>query len=367
MRFPAAIAAIILTTSAGAPSALAWDCVGHRAITLLAMDGLAKRTPDLPDWLKSENTRLMAASNACEPDRFRSIRTPGYLAHENNMEHYMDVEDLESFGLTLDTVPPLRNEYLRALIIAKHEHPENAGPYNEKLDPTRSQEWPGFVPHAMMEHYCKLISAFKTERTLEKLGDSARAPQLEAARAHAILELGMLSHVVGDTAQPLHTTCHHHGWVGPNPNGFTTDRKIHAYIDGEVLVVHQLDYEALKGQCRHERTVDGADPWKDAIDHIRRSHDQVLPLYQMHKSGDLDREPGKAFITERLCDGGDMLGAMFAAAWKASEPTDKDIAEFVRYDKWEGVRNQKPDPKAKAAPGVPSMPESAPASGTSAQ
>lgn len=357
VRFAFAAACVV---GACASTGLAWDCVGHRTITLLAMDGFARQTAGLPQWLTSENARLMAASGACEPDRFRSIRTPGYLAHENNMEHYLDVEDLEEFGLTLDTVPPLRNEYLRAMMIAKHEHPENVKPYNEKMDPTRSTEWPGFVAHAMVEHHAKLTSAFKTVRTLEKLNDPARAPQLEAARGHVFVEMGMLSHFVGDTAQPLHTTSHHHGWVGPNPKGYTTDRKIHAYIDGEVLVVHQLDYAAMKEMCLLDRTVD-ADPWKNVIEHIRRSHDQVVPLYELHRTGDIDREPGKKFIAERLCDGGGMLAAMYASAWKASEPNEKDIADFVRYDKWEGVSGDAPDPQAKAAPGVAEEPAPTPA------
>ena len=62
------------------------------------------------------------------------------------------------------------------------------------------------------------------------------------------------------------------------------------------------------------------------------SHDQLRLLYQMQKSGDLDKEPGKALITERLCDGGAMLGALYAAAWEASAMSDKDIKDFVGYD-----------------------------------
>ncbi len=331
-------------------SALAWDCQGHRAITLLAMDGFAQRSADMPEWLKSDSSRLMVASNACEPDRYRSVRAPVYLAHENNPDHYLDVDKLEQFGLTLETLPPLRYEYVRAMVVAKHEHPDDVEPYNPMMDPSRSSEFPGYAPHAIMEAHGKLTSAFKTARSLEKLNDPKRAPQLEAARAQAMFQMGVLSHFVGDVAQPLHTTKHHHGWIGDNPAGYTTDRKIHAFIDGEILIIHQLDYETLKVGFKAERTVDAGDAWKDVLTHVQRSHDHVRDVYSMFKSGELEGEPGKAMITERLRDGGSMLAAMYASAWAASTVNDKDVAEFVGYDRWEGIKDVKSRPEARPKP-----------------
>lgn len=341
---------LVISAAALVQPAFGWDCQGHRAITLLGLDGFAQATSDMPSWLQSDESRLMAASNACEPDRYRSVRAPAYLSHENNPDHYIDIEKLPQFGLTLETVPPLRYEYLRVMAIAKHEHPDEVAPYNELMDPTRSMEWPGFGPHAVMEHHCKLISAFKTYRALERLNDPARAPQMAAAKANILFEIGSLSHFVGDLAQPLHTTEHHHGWVGPNPDGFTTDRKIHAFIDGEILVIHQLDYDTLKTDAAPIRKIDAADPWTDLLAHIRRSNDHVRDIYAMFKSGDLEKEPGKAMITERLRDGGAMLGAMYASAWKASEPSEDDVKDFVRYDRWEGIKEVKPRAEARPKP-----------------
>jgi hypothetical protein len=346
-------------------SAAAWDCNGHRAITLLGLDGLAAAAPDAPRFLLDETARVMAASNACNPDRYRAVRS-GYMAHENNPEHYLDVEDLAQFGLTLDTVPPLRNEYLRAMIIAKHEHPENVKPYNELMDPARQQEWPGFAAHACMEQFVKLTADFKTWRILERLDDPTRQPQRDAARANILFDMGYLSHFIGDLAQPLHTTSHHHGWVGDNPRGFTTDRRFHAYIDGDILVTHRLEYESLKPGIVFDREVDAADPWTDVIEHIRRSHDRVTPLYELQKTGELEREAGKAFITERLQDGGRMLAAMYAAAWKASEITETEVSDFIRYDRWGPVAEMKAAPPLHPgldpnAPGAAPRPAPAPA------
>lgn len=333
-----------------AQPATAWDCQGHRAITLLALDGFERSTPDYPEWLRPERARLTAASNACEADRFRALTAPLYLSHENNPDHYLDVEKLAQFGLTLSTVPPLRYEYVRALAVAKHEHPDNVAPYNPKLDPSRSQEFPGYGAHAVMEWHGKLASSFKVVRTLEALNDPDRGLQLEAARANALYSMGMLSHFVGDLAQPLHTTEHHHGWIGDNPEGFTTDRRIHAYIDGEILIIHRLDYETLKATFSLEREVQESDPWMDVLDHIQRSHDHVRDIYALFKTGELEKEPGKALIAERLQDGGAMLAAMFASAWRLGQPSEKDVKDFVRYDRWEGIRDAKPNPEARPQP-----------------
>jgi hypothetical protein len=349
--------------AASASPALAWDCHGHRAITLLALDGLHEIAPDAPAFLKDDAFRMMAASNACEPDRYRSIRIP-FMAHENNPDHYLDVEKLTQFGLTLETVPPLRNEYLRAMIIAKHEHPDNVDPYNELMDPMRQQEWPGFAAHAVMEHYSKLTASFKTWRILQELNEPGRVVEVDAARGNILANLGHLSHFVGDLAQPLHTTTHHHGWIGDNPGGYTTDRRIHAYIDGDILVTHQLDHAALRPGCVFDRRVEAANPWNDAIEHIRRSHEKVEPLYILQKTGELEQEPGKAFIVERLQDGGRTLAAFYAAAWSASAITDSDVRDFVRYDAWGPVSELKrvpPLPRGRQDGGAPAPEAPAPA------
>ena len=54
----------------------------------------------------------------------------------------------------------------------------------------------------------------------------------------------------GDIAQPLHTTKHHHGWKGENPNGYTTEYSIHAYIDGGVLKLHRINADLTEFNLR---------------------------------------------------------------------------------------------------------------------
>jgi hypothetical protein len=317
---------------AWAGAALGWGARGHRLIACLALDGLPA---DAPAFLRDPGTRDLIAEEANEPDKWRGITAPA-LAHANGPDHYLDVEDLEQFGLTLDTVPELRQEYFRVLAISKHIHPEEiTQPYDAKDDGDKTKEWPGFLPHAISEHYQKLRSSFNTLRILEALDDPARATQLELARRNVVTEMGMLAHFVGDAAQPLHTTRHHHGWVGPNPAGYTTDHGIHAYIDSAIIDLHGYTYESLKASVNFDRTINQADPWSDVIAHIHRSFEHVEPLYALQHEKALDGEAGKAFIAERLTDGAGMLGALYKAAWE-SVPTDQQVASWVKYNSVDG-------------------------------
>lgn len=358
------MAAATAAFCASAQTANAWDAPGHRTVTFIAMDDFTALATDRPTFLADETARQMIAFQSSEPDRYRAVRTGAVgatLKHENDPEHFLDVEDLGKFGLTLETIPPFRYEYLRAMAIARHEHPEGSDPnedpsippYNPKADPARTQEFPGYGAHAVVEHHAKLVAAFKTYRLLAQLNapgaspsapgtEEQRAAQLKMAEANIMAEMGHLAHFVGDLAQPLHTTRHHHGWVGKNPHGYTTDKGFHAYIDGTIGKLHGIRYETLKEQALAELAKGGPNTqagqgasgsiWPDVIAHIRRSYEKVEPLYVLQKSGDLEKSPGKAFISERLVDGGTMLGTLYADAWKASVPGKDDLENYIKYD-----------------------------------
>lgn len=334
-----ALAALSVIISAAA--AQAWDAPGHRAITFLALDGLQQLAPEAPAFIFDPDQRHAIAWQASEADRWRGTRS-AYLTHENAMEHFIDIEDLDEFGLTLRTINPLRARFIRDMSVARYAHREGDSPrtdgaperppYNERLDPTGQKEFPGFLPHAIVEHHAKLTSSLKTWRMLTRLNEPARAPQLLMAQSNIRVTMGMLSHFVGDAAQPLHTTKHFNGFVGPNPQQFTTANTFHAKIDGGILTHHALNYHTLKPTQTFTTIVDPLDPWQDLMTYIERSHEKVIPLYVMEKDGSLMAEPGKIFITERLNDAASMLAALYASAWANSAITDKDVSDFVRYD-----------------------------------
>jgi len=343
-RMQLAASALLLTASCIilSPPAHAWDAHGHRVVTRVAMDMFlaaaageaAGGAPPVLSFLSDEAGRERVAYQSGEADRWRGQPTLA-LIHENNMDHYLDIEELESFGLSLETLPPLRNEYLRAMVLAKEKHPERFTDYDASKDPAKDREFPGFAPHAIMEHYAKLQASFRTLKLIESLGENdARAIELDQARANVVYHMGMLSHFVADCAQPLHTTRHHHGWVGENPESFTTDYGFHAYIDGEILKIHSIDEEdvapAAKTRAGELAQLDPEAPWANILAHIRRSNDKVVPLYTMHRDGALVQSPGKQLIEERLADGAVMLASLYLAAWVSSEPNERDMMYYLR-------------------------------------
>jgi hypothetical protein len=306
--------------------ALGWSAHGHRTVTRLALDGLS---PDMPQWLHDKDVMARLVDQSNEPDRWRGTHRPA-IVHEANPEHYIDIEDLDQYGLTLEHLPEYRYEYVKEMVRARVEHPDRMIPIDEAKDRDKTKEWPGFLPWAMAEHFAKLQASFNTLRILEAVNDPERAAQLAQAEENVIYEMGILSHYVGDAAQPLHTTRHHHGWVGPNPEGYTTDNGFHAYIDGRILEIHHLDYDALKARMKFETKL-SADPWPDCLAYIRRSYEHVEPLYKLQKDGTLVQDAGKEFISERLCDAGSMLAALYNAAWTASKPSAGEIGSYIKY------------------------------------
>ncbi len=325
----------------------AWDAAGHRTITLLALDGLPA---DAPAFLREAQTRAMVASQACEPDRWRTVTIPE-LTHINNPDHYINLETLTKVGLSLDSLPRLRIEYTDLMAVARAEHPDAFEPRNDKKDPGRASMTAGTLPYAIVENYAKLQGAFKTLRILETLNEPVRAAQVAQARANIIATMGVLSHFVGDAAQPLHTTIHHHGWVGDNPNHYTTRYNFHAEIDGGMIERHGLTYDALKPGELFNVSIDAANPARDVRAYLARSFGRVEPLYALESNHRLLEEEGKTFIAERLQDASSMLASLYGAAWTSSAPTDEEVRKFVFYDKLEG-----------AGAGVVPAPAAAPAS-----
>lgn len=331
------VAAVVLTGLA--PASMAWDAHGHRVVTLLAMDammGIDKPAPGatdgrsagMPLWLTEPKVRAAVAYQSGEPDRIRAQQTP-QLVHMNEPDHYIDVEMLKDWDLTLQTIPALRHQFIKAMTLAREKHPERFADYKPEADKNNVHEWPGLAPYAVLESYGNLQASFRTIKIIELLGVTGRENQLEQAKQNAIVHMGRLSHFVGDLAQPLHTTIHHHGWVGPNPEKYTTDGAIHSWIDGGAISILKIEYEPMMASPVKPADVNAANPWNDVIAEITRSHQQVETVYKMHKDGSLLKPEGKAFLEERLRDGASVLAALYRAAWETSDPAKQDIDYFT--------------------------------------
>jgi hypothetical protein len=246
-------------------------------------------------------------------------------------------------------------------VLARDHHPEKVEPYKPERDPKRANEWPGFLPYAIAENYGRLVSAFRSLRVMEAMPPAADASErakaayandVERARRVIAVQIGILSHFVGDAAQPLHTTKYYNGWTGENPHGYTESRKFHAYIDGGANSLHKIDLAAVEAKPIPKRDI-GPEVWPAIIAHIKRSFDKFIPLYELQKSGTLNKDEGKEFLLERLRDGSGMLRDLIVAAWHAGEPKPKDLENDPKWDRAiepdPELSGQKP-PEAKAPP-----------------
>src|SRR6202000_1834457 len=51
-----------------------------------------------------------------------------------------------------------------------------------------------------------------------------------------LIDIGYLSHFVGDGSQPLHVSVHFNGWGDyPNPPGYTPSRTLHSVFEGALV------------------------------------------------------------------------------------------------------------------------------------
>jgi hypothetical protein len=303
----------------------AWDYEGHRMVNQVA---LASLPPDFPAWAKTPANAERIAFLAGEPDRWRNSRQ-ALLQQYNGVDHYIDLEQLADAGIATDTLTPFRYDFVEQFAAGRAAHPDKFPAPDPKINQDHSREWPGFLPWAISEYYAKLRSAFSYLKALEANG---RPDEVENARANLIYMMGVMGHYVGDGAQPLHATIHHHGWVGDNPAHYSTSTKIHGLIDGGFIAYAKIRPAELMPLVRPAAKLpttereDGRDPVFVAIvDYLLESERRVEPLYRLEQKGGFalqgpPSEEGRKFIDAQLVRGGEMLGALWVTAWRQSGP-----------------------------------------------
>src|SRR5688572_4951792 len=200
---------VVLTIAAG--PLRAWDYEGHRIVNKLAIASLPK---DFPIAVNAPATAERIAFLSGEPDRWRNS-TNVTFKHAHAQEHYLDVDDLEPLGLTPKTASPFRYDFIAQLKSAREKHPEKFAPIDPAKNSDHTRDLIGMLPWALNEQFAKLQSAFSYLKTFEQFGGTPE--EIQNARDNIIYQMGVIGHFAGDAAQPLHTTKHYNGWVGPNP------------------------------------------------------------------------------------------------------------------------------------------------------
>jgi hypothetical protein len=316
-----------------APAVRAWDYAGHRTVNEIA---LASLPTNFPAFVLTPEAAERIAFLSGEADRWRN--TPDLaLRHCNGPDHYIDLDELELYSLKPAELPVFRYDFIGQLATARAAHPEKFPAIDPAQDADHTRALVGLLPWSITENYGKLKSGFSYLKTYERFGGTPE--EIANAKANIIYVMGVMGHYVGDAAQPLHTTIHHHGWVGENPRGYTTSKSIHQWIDGgyfnKVGIPRTAD---LKPGLRPARMVQlggreatSEEVLQASVQFIEATFKQVEPLYQLDKDGGLSGDGekgmrGKEFLVKQLTAGGQMLGDLWYSAWQQA-PADKYLTE----------------------------------------
>src|ERR1700678_2812125 len=287
----ALLALVLIQTSA----AFAWGSDGHTYVNRVA----AEKIPlEMPRFLRRSVTEI--AYLGPEPDRWRS---PSEFALKNAQEpdHFINLERVS----WLDPLPSGRYEFYRKLYEKRASTTENPDDY--------LPERVGLQPYITMEVYGRLKAAFREYRQRK----AAHQPT-HAVEQAIIFYAGWLGHYVGDGSQPLHTTIQYNGWVGANPNGYTTEHKIHAQFE-TAYVAENIKAKDFAGLVKTPERLD--DPFARYVAYVGQSNALVENVYELKQAGGFTGKGSPAafdFTTYRLAAASQMLLDLWYTAWLES-------------------------------------------------
>ena len=271
------------------PSAYGWGNGGHRLVNRLAASTLPA---DVPAFLRSPEAVNEIEYLGPEPDRWRSAAEPELNAAQAP-EHFIDLELADALG----PLPHQRLDF-EAKLFATGQRPEKIG-----LQPWETVEvWERLK--AALRAYRELAASHQDTRPVEQA---------------AIFYAGWLGHYVGDGAQPLHTTIQYNGWVGPNPNGYTTGHKIHWQFEGPFVDANLREPDVRKKMPPLD-TIEG-DIFDAYVAYLRHTKTYVERVYQLEQAGGFvgkGNAASREFTAERLGAGAGMLRDMIYTAWVES-------------------------------------------------
>ncbi|MGB9408032.1 MAG: nuclease [Terracidiphilus sp.] len=292
-------AAGLVCVLAQPPAAYAWGNHGHRLVNKLAASSLPA---DVPAFLRSPEAIAEIEYLGPEPDRWRSPAEPELVAAQAP-EHFIDMELADALG----PLPHRRLDF-EAKVFAAGQRPEKIG-----LQPWQTEEvWERLK--SSMREYRKLTAAKQDAN-----------PDTRAVEQAILFYAGWLGHYVADGSQPLHTTIQYNGWVGPNPNGYTTEHKIHWQFEGPFVDANMHEAE-VQAKMTPVKAVDG-DIFDAYVAYLRNTKTYTEKVYQLEKAGGFvgaGTPESREFTAERLAAGASMLRDMIYTAWLESAKTVND-------------------------------------------
>ena len=314
---------------------LAWGERGHDLITRIAVQNLVELSDDnsaLTRPFLSRDHMLSHLSNTPDivwraPYMSKQERATNYPTHYINLEKVYD---------KISSVSDLDRDYA--------EYAKRAA--DRGLDAANDV---GTAPWRALQFYQLMHGAFRSATAAEN------KQQMIEATNQALLYGGLMSHFVGDLANPHHTSSNHDGQL-------TGNKGLHAYFESDVVSAISFKLAARVDQKSGARllrkTILKAYPKKAAAQHLSdpsslifslvfNSHSNVNKLtkldnrYSIIELSKDSRTPAirKApesvvnqfddFVIERLAIGASVLSQLWYLAWQtAGEP---DLSEYRSY------------------------------------
>jgi hypothetical protein len=284
----------------GQLTAFGWGNQGHTDINFVA----AKKIPQsMPAFLRTSSAAARIAYLGPEPDRWRGASEYA-LNNAQSPDHFINLERIEGMG----KLPRGRYEFYKMLYAkraATRTNPDELLPENV-----------GLQPYITMEIFERLRVAFRDYRSMKQAGkDTGPVEQ------NIVFYAGWLGHYVADGSQPLHTSIDYDGWIGANPDGFTTQHGIHWRFENDFVnrAITAKDFAPMVGAARQL-----TDPFADYQKYLWASHVFVKQVYEFDKAGSFNgtgTPEAVKFTEQRLAAGAQMLLNLWYTAWlESAEP-----------------------------------------------
>lgn len=288
-------------------AALAWGSTGHRMVGEVAVRALPA---EMPAFLHAPQSALDVGEYSREPDRGRGAGKA--WDSDRDAGHFVDLgDDGRIFGgPTLAELPPTREAYDAALRAVGQD------------------SWKaGYLPYSIVENYQQLARDFAYWRVLAAAEANPAwaahrswfAADRKRREAQILIDIGELSHFVGDGSQPLHVTVHFNGWGPyPNPAGYSTD-KLHTPFEGDFVEANVRE-GAVAAEVAPFHSC-GCAMQQRVEDYLAATGRQVVPFYELVKAGGINPgDPrGAAFATRQIALGATELRDEIVEAWRESE------------------------------------------------
>ena len=295
LKRAACAAAVLCLIAFFVQNAGAWGDIGHMLINRAA----AEKVPaSMPQFLKQAAARIEYLGP--EPDRWRNP-IEASLKNAQEPDHFIDLERVAD----IPQLPPGRYDFYRLLYakkLASKDHSDDYMP--DKV---------GLQPYITTEIYQRMVVAFREYRRLQKENKPTGGVE-----QNIVFYAGWLGHYVGDGANPMHTTIQYNGWVGDNPNGYTTAKNVHYEFESGFVqrIQQQLTItDLVKEPVRLQH------PFEDYVAYLRASNGMVEKSYQLEKAGgfkETGTPEGREFVRQRLAAGAQMLLNLWYTAWEES-------------------------------------------------